>query len=132
VAFVTGHDSASKRRGPVDWASAAHAADTLVVFMCARTIATVAADLVASGRAATTPVAIVSHGTWEEQVVYAGTLADLAGLDPDSDQPPFETPAIAIVGEVVALSERLHWFGEPARPLAEDAPVREMAAAKVG
>jgi uroporphyrin-III C-methyltransferase len=134
VAFVTGHDSGAKRRGPVEWASTAHAADTLVIFMCARSIGAIAADLVAAGRAASTPIAVISRGTWEEQEVFKGTLAELAALagsDPDPGRPLFDAPAIAVVGEVVALSETLAWFGEPARALADSAPIRDLDTADV-
>jgi len=122
VAFITGHDAPSKRRDPVDWPSTAHTADTLVVFMCARSIATVASDLIDAGRSASTPVAVVSRGTLEEQEVFKGTLGELAAAMPGADGFLFEAPAIAIVGEVVALSDRLHWFGERARPFDTHAP----------
>jgi uroporphyrin-III C-methyltransferase len=136
VAFVTGHDSAAKRRGPVKWTSAAHTADTLVIFMCARTVGTIAAELVAGGRAASTPVAIVHKGTWEEeQRVFAGTLGELvevAEVAAETGGPLFEAPAIAIVGEVVSLSEKLHWFGERAYALTDAGRLRDLAAAEVG
>lgn len=110
VAFVTGHDSCGKRRQPVNWNSIARAADTLVIFMCAATIARIARELQAAGLAHDTPVAIIRWCSYQEQEVYYGSLEEAAELGPDSIRPP----AIAIIGQVVRLREKLRWFGNPA------------------
>lgn len=110
VAFITGHDGAKSRPG-VDWSQVSHAADTLVIFMCAETIAHIARELVAGGRSPETPIALIRWGTYEHQEIYTGTLADIAA----GAQTPFiEHPAIAVVGDVVSLSEKLAWFGNRA------------------
>lgn len=113
VAFITGHDARDGSRQSVDWSSAAHSADTLVIFMCAETIRGIARELVTAGRAESTPVAIIRWGTYEHQEVYSGTLEDLIAMD-EQDQGSFEIapPAIAIVGAVAALAPKLHWFGQ--------------------
>jgi uroporphyrin-III C-methyltransferase len=115
VFFVTGHDG-KKERGGVDWAAAAQAADTLVVFMCAESLRTIAANLIKNGRRPTTPIAIVRWATYEHQEVYTGTLADLIA-DPETNSITLleiKPPVIAIIGDVVSLKEKLHWFGRPA------------------
>ena len=121
VAFITGHDG-HKKRNAIDWSRAAHAADTLVVFMCAETITSIAAELMANGRKPSTPIAIIRWGTYEHQEVYTGTLEDLSAMD-EREILEFKTrippPAIAIIGEVVSLKEKLHWFGRPAFEIAE-------------
>ena len=108
VAFITGHDAPGKE--PIDWATTAHAADTLVVFMCSESISRIVRRLVENGRAISTPLAIVRWGTYEHQEVYSGTLEDLISREDDS---AFEIkpPAIAIIGEVVSLAGHLNWFG---------------------
>jgi uroporphyrin-III C-methyltransferase len=113
VAFITGHGARDRGRQSVDWTSAAHSADTLVIFMCAETIRSIARDLVSAGRADSTPVAIIRWGTYQHQEVYSGTLEDLIAMD-EHDQGGFEIepPAIAIVGAVATLASKLHWFGE--------------------
>jgi uroporphyrin-III C-methyltransferase/precorrin-2 dehydrogenase/sirohydrochlorin ferrochelatase len=63
--------------------------------------------LMAHGRAADTPVAVVSNGTLAKQSVQTGRLADLAAL---AERAP--RPALMIIGEVVALRDELRWFGE--------------------
>jgi uroporphyrin-III C-methyltransferase len=118
VSFITGHDGLVEGRPAVDWAAHAHAADTLVIFMCAETITSITRALISSGRSPSTPIAIIRWGTYKHQEVYSGTLEDVAGLDgQDRDQGPGSSsqiiiapPAIAIIGEVVALRDRLRWF----------------------
>ncbi len=114
VAFITGHDSEKKRRA-VDWSRMAQAADTLVIFMCAETIAAIARKLILAGRSPATPIAIIRWGTFEHQEVFVGSLADIAETDME-----IAPPAIAVVGDVVSLSEKLRWFDHhtyPPRPL---------------
>ena len=113
VAFITGHDARDGSRQSVDWSVAAHTADTLVIFMCAQSIHRIARELVTAGRSESTPVAIIRWGTYQHQEVYSGTLDDLIAMD-EQDQRSIEIapPAIAIVGEVAALSSKLCWFGQ--------------------
>ena len=111
VAFITGHENPRKRRRAIDWSVTAHAADTLVIFMCAETIAEIAGKLIEAGRPAATPIAIIRWGTYAHQEVYAGVLADLVAGGPGEFH--VEPPAIAVVGEVVALRRSLGWFGSP-------------------
>jgi uroporphyrin-III C-methyltransferase len=127
VTFITGHDGLGKRGQAVDWAAQARAADTLVIFMCAETIARIARDLITGGRARSTPIAIIRWGTYEHQEVYRGTLDQVSVMDEEGDdlgQIKIEPPAIAIVGDVVSLEEKLHWFGSQA---IEFAPARQVA-----
>ncbi|MBI3650287.1 MAG: uroporphyrinogen-III C-methyltransferase [Acidobacteria bacterium] len=109
VAFITGHDS-RKSRSDVDWHQAAHFADTLVIFMCAETIRDIARALIEGGRKSSTPIAIIRWGTYEDQQVFAGTLEDLADENEAHETLDIRPPAIAIVGEVVLLKDKLNWF----------------------
>jgi uroporphyrin-III C-methyltransferase len=110
VAFITGHHALAGRSRGFDWGDAARAADTLVIFMCAETIVAIARKLIESGRSPSTPIALIRWGTYQHQEVYTGTLEGLAGAD-EAGGLPVEPPAIAILGEVVALSGKLNWFG---------------------
>jgi uroporphyrin-III C-methyltransferase len=97
-AVVTGHDDTSGHTRP-QWDKLASAADTLVLLMAVGNLARLSAALVAHGRPATTPVAVIRWGTTPQQEVVSGTLADIAeraaGLEP---------PAVAVIGEVVNLA----------------------------
>ncbi len=100
VAFVTGHDDAV----------ADVAADTLVIYMCQRTIVAIARELLWAGRSPATPVAIVRGATWDAQEVYTGELAELAEL-PDDWYAALDAalPTLAIVGDVVRFASSLAW-----------------------
>jgi uroporphyrin-III C-methyltransferase len=92
--------------------------ETTVFFMCGNTLSEVARELVASGRLPSTPIAVVRSGTCIDQEVLIGTLADaLAG------PLTIESPALAIVGDVVSLEAKLRWFGaRVSRPLRPERP----------
>ena len=109
VAFITGHDANGDKQS-VDWKTAAHTADTLVIFMCAERISKIARTLVESGRDRSTPIALVRWGTYEHQEVYSGTLEDLIEQN-GFNSFMIEPPAVAIVGAVAALAQKLSWFG---------------------
>jgi uroporphyrin-III C-methyltransferase len=106
---VTGHTCGADSSS-LDWTHLAQA-ETLVVVMGLRRLSLIVDQLLANGRAADTPVAVVQWGTTAEQVVAQGTLADIvqraAGLT---------APATIIVGEVVTLRGDLQWFEASAYP----------------
>lgn len=110
VTFVTGHEDPAKARSSIDWAALARGG-TLVFFMGVKTLPAIVAQLLAHGRPADTPAAVIRWGTRAEQETVVGTLADIAeqvrarGIKP---------PALTVVGEVVRLRERMNWFeGKP-------------------
>jgi len=111
-AVVTGHEDPGKGEPAIDWERLATAVDTLVLLMGMKTLPEVIDKLIAGGRPAETPAAVIRWGTTPDQRTVTGTLADIvrrveeAGLEP---------PAITVVGEVVRLRETLRWFED--RPL---------------
>jgi uroporphyrinogen III methyltransferase / synthase len=90
-----------------DWSAHASADATLVVLGARDRIGDVARHLIAAGRAETTPIAVTSHGTTTAQRTIVSTLEDIAA---DLDAAEIEAPAIAVVGSVVALREKLSWY----------------------
>jgi uroporphyrin-III C-methyltransferase/precorrin-2 dehydrogenase/sirohydrochlorin ferrochelatase len=98
LTFVTGH-AAGEAEPDLDWASLARLGHTLVVYMGVTKAAAIARRLIAHGRAATTPVAVIENGTRPGQKVLKGTLLDLGRLVRDGG---VEGPAILVVGEVAA------------------------------
>jgi uroporphyrin-III C-methyltransferase/precorrin-2 dehydrogenase/sirohydrochlorin ferrochelatase len=73
------------------------------------TLGELTSKLIAHGKPASTPAAIVSKGTSAEQKVLAGTLENIAQLQQQARLP---APALVIVGEVVNMHESLSWFGD--------------------
>ncbi len=115
VAFVTGHEDPSKEAGSsVDWGALAVFPGTLVFYMGLRQLDAIAEQLVASGRDASEPAAVVERGTMPDQRVVSGTLGTIADM---ASSEGVRAPALVVVGDVVALGDRLSWFSA-ARPLA--------------
>jgi uroporphyrin-III C-methyltransferase len=106
-AVVTGHEDACKRESSVDWARLAGSVDTLVVLMGVKALPSITAELVAHGRLASTPVALVRWGTTDVQETVTGTLGDIGAR---AARARLEPPVVIVIGDVVALRERLHWF----------------------
>ena len=96
VTVVTGHDD-------LDWRSLAALDGTLVLLMGVSRLAHIAEQLVAHGRSATTPVAVVESGWTPEQRTTTGTLADIAATAADRRVRP---PAVVVVGDVAALADQ--------------------------
>ncbi|MCH7837097.1 MAG: uroporphyrinogen-III C-methyltransferase [Chloroflexi bacterium] len=112
VAFVTGHEDPTKDEPDVDWAKLATAVDTLVLYMGVGRLPQIVERLIAGGRDAATPVAVIEWGTLPRQRTVVGTLADIVSK---VEEAGIEPPALTVVGEVVRLRETLRWFDE--RPL---------------
>ncbi|MBK6316110.1 MAG: uroporphyrinogen-III C-methyltransferase [Blastocatellia bacterium] len=111
VLFVTAHEANGRRRAPIDWSAVAIAAETIVVFMGARRLREVARALIAGGRDAETPVAVIRWATTPDQETYTGTLDDFAaGSAEDRAALRIDPPAIAVVGDVVRLRQEMQWF----------------------
>ncbi|TPG17917.1 uroporphyrinogen-III C-methyltransferase [Pedococcus bigeumensis] len=87
-------------------AAAADAAPdaTLVLLMGVTRLAETAAALIASGRPADTPVALVERGWTPEQRTTTTTLLHAAR---DAAATGVQSPAVVVVGQVVNLRERL-------------------------
>lgn len=111
-AFVTGHEDPGKGGTDVAWPVLAKGVDTLVVLMAFNNLALVAERLMAGGRPPHTPVAVIASGTTPAQRVVVGTLADIVER---VEREGLTNPAVAVVGEVVHLRERLAWYER--RPL---------------
>ena len=91
---VTGH----RQRGetPVNWHALAQAGGTIVVLMGVAQRGEIAAELIAGGMSAGTPVATIHRATTGAQAVQRCALAELAAID-------VRSPATLVIGAVAAL-----------------------------
>jgi len=112
VTFVTGHESPAREVSGIDWPCLGRGNGTLVFYMGMKNLAGITENLMAHGRPADTPVALIRWGTRPEQEVLIGTLADIGER---ARKAVFRAPAITVVGEVVRLRDKLRWFDT--RPL---------------
>ncbi|MGE5168886.1 MAG: uroporphyrinogen-III C-methyltransferase [Rudaea sp.] len=99
----------------LDFAALARPRQTIVIYMGLLALPVICRELIAHGLGATMPAAIVQAATTPRQKVVVGTLETLPGL---ANAHAVEPPALAIVGNVVRLHEKLAWFG----PSATEAP----------
>ena len=91
-----------------DWLSAAalvRAGGTVVVLMGLSRVTAIAESLIAHSCAETTPVAVISRGTYLIQDCRVGTLQDIG-----SRIDGVKSPAIIVIGEVVSLRNQIQWM----------------------
>ena len=103
--FVTGHlkDGSSD----LNWDMLSHANQTVVFYMGLVNVESICEALKQHGRDASTPAALIEKGTTPDQRVFIGDLNTLPGL---VHQNNVKAPTLIVVGEVVELHKKLHWF----------------------
>ena len=103
--FVTGH----RKEGSNDlnWKMLSHANQTVVFYMGLNNVKRICESLKAHGRDQSTPAALIEKGTTSAQRVFIGDLNTLPGLVDSND---VRAPTLIVVGEVVELHNKLHWY----------------------
>jgi uroporphyrin-III C-methyltransferase / precorrin-2 dehydrogenase / sirohydrochlorin ferrochelatase len=98
LAFITAHraDDAAA----IDWATLVDPQTTLVVYMGLGSATAVRDGLIAAGRAAATPAAVLARGSRPDSHAAVGRLDQLSALAATAG----DGPALLVVGEVVARS----------------------------
>jgi uroporphyrin-III C-methyltransferase len=99
VAFVTGHvrDGGTEP----DWAALARSGLTLVIYMGMSRCAELSAALIAGGRDAAMPAAVVQHACTPRMRSHLTTLGRLAD---DVRRHGLRSPAVIVVGDVVRMA----------------------------
>jgi uroporphyrin-III C-methyltransferase/precorrin-2 dehydrogenase/sirohydrochlorin ferrochelatase len=103
---VSGHLPPGHPDSLVSWPAIGELRGTVVVMMGVENAPAIADALVASGRDAGTPVALVCDGTMPGERTVLSTLATLAA---DITTHAVRPPAIIVIGEVVAVANPLHY-----------------------
>ena len=112
VAFVTGHERPGKEESSLDWEALARFPGTLVLYMGVRNLPEIATRLVAAGRDAAEPAAVVASGTLPGQRSVVARLGEIAAEAADAG---IKAPAIVLIGDVAGRADALAWL--EARPL---------------
>ena len=107
LCLITGHENPEKKMSSLDWEKLATGVGTLVFYMGMANLPLIGRELMAHGRPANTPVAIVRWATTTRQQTLVATLGDVVEKVSAAG---FKPPAVIIVGEVVSLREQLRWF----------------------
>jgi siroheme synthase len=114
VTIVTGHEDAAHPCSSVNWEALAKLDGTLVILMGVRTLASMTQRLLDGGLHPETPAAVIQQGTVPQQRVMTDTLVNIAE---HAKAAGITSPAVVVIGAVVALSDPLAWFEELAAAL---------------
>jgi uroporphyrinogen III methyltransferase / synthase len=112
VAFVTGHEDPEKEDSALDYEALARFPGTLVFYMGVKALPRIAEALIAAGRAASEPAAVVERGTLPGQRTVSSTLDGIAAAAQEAEIRP---PSVTVIGPVAARRERIAWLER--RPL---------------
>ena len=102
--FITGH---LQKDGALNlpWQGLAGPNQTLVFYMGLNALADISNNLMRSGLAADTPAALIGHGTYANQQVVRGTVAQLHSMAANAQLTP---PTLTVIGHVVDLFAQQH------------------------
>ena len=103
--FVTGHRK--KDSDDLNWNMLSHAHQTVVFYMGLDNVKRICEALKSHGREPDTPAALIEKGTTSVQRVFIGDLNSLPGIVENN---AVRAPTLIVVGEVVALHNKLHWY----------------------
>ncbi|MCU7905398.1 MAG: uroporphyrinogen-III C-methyltransferase [Candidatus Thiodiazotropha sp. (ex Epidulcina cf. delphinae)] len=106
VRLVTGHFREGEAL-ELDWEKLADPTITLVVYMGLSNLGCIVRQLIDAGRSPETPAAVIQEGTTPRQRMVR---ARLSSLDQRVEAAALRSPVMIIVGETVALADRLAWF----------------------
>ncbi len=112
VAFVTGHEDPEKEDSALDYEALARFPGTLVFYMGVKALPRISEALLAAGREASEPAAVVERGTLPDQRTVTSTLEGIAAA---AEEAGVKAPAVTIVGPVAARRDRIAWLER--RPL---------------
>lgn len=98
---ISGHLPPDHPSSLVEWDGVARLRGTVVLLMAVHNLPAIAERLVAAGRPAGTPVAVVADGTMPTQRTVWTTLADVAA---DLEREAVRPPAVVVIGGVVAVA----------------------------
>jgi len=99
---VSSQVTVANAQGPLDFVALARTGGTLVLCMGFASVPEIAEGLLAHGLDPQTPAAVISAGTTPEEEAVTATLETIAESAAD-----LSSPALIVIGDVVALSERL-------------------------
>lgn len=103
---ITGHEDPTKENSSLDYEILAREEGTLVFLMGLSKLHQISERLIANGKDAHTPAAVIASGTTARQRCVTGELGRIAAI---SEEASIQPPAILVVGDVVNLKEAVDW-----------------------
>lgn len=105
--IITGHEKPGKETSFIDYEALAKVEGTLVFLMGVKNLTEISSNLIKYGKDSSTPAAVIEKGTTSSQRTVTGTLESIAGVVSEAG---IRSPAVTVIGGVVNLKEKLHWF----------------------
>ncbi|MGE7603590.1 uroporphyrinogen-III C-methyltransferase [Peribacillus sp. NPDC097675] len=105
-AIITGHRKKDEEDN-IKWESLAKGIDTLAIYMGIKNLPYIQEKLLEHGKKPETPVALIHWGTLNTQQTAISTLANILETAKNES---ISNPCMILVGEVVALNEKINWF----------------------
>lgn len=96
---ITGHTEEPLDEESYHYKALAEMEGTLVFLMGLSRLGKIAEKLIASGKAETTPAAVIANGTTDYQCVVRGTLAS---IEEEVKKSKISSPAVIVIGETAA------------------------------
>lgn len=111
ITFISGHEMPDKASElAINWSAHAKGGATLVLYMAMGRLPEIVRRLIAEGRKAETPAAVIERGTTAQQRIL---LSRLDEMPEKVDREGFGSPSIVVIGQVAAFTEHLAWFEGP-------------------
>lgn len=107
VVFVTGHPAADKDLDAIDWDYLAKFDGSIVLYMAMGNLSQIADKLIAAGKPANTPAAVIQNATLPNQKLAQGTLNQ---IDAICKKQELAAPAIVIIGKAAKNASLDTWF----------------------
>nr|WP_202893554.1 uroporphyrinogen-III C-methyltransferase [Kribbella italica] len=101
---VSGHIPPDHPDSLINWQALAQLSGTLVLLMAVENLPKITATLLAHGRPATTPAAVIADGTLPSQEMVTADLADIATT---AQSAGIGAPAIVVIGNVVEVATQV-------------------------
>ncbi len=112
LTIFTGHEDPTKGESSLDYQHLAATPGTKVFLMGVKRIREITAELIKGGQDPDTPMALTRWATTTKQSSIEGTISTIADI---VDQTGFQSPAVAVIGDVVKERSNINWF--ETRPL---------------
>lgn len=106
--FVTAHECPDKPGTQVEWDKLAQLKNTsLIIYMGASRIESIAKTLIQNGMDPATPAAVIENGTLPIQRTITAPLDNIAA---EFKKQEFHAPVIIVISETVSLRDKISWF----------------------
>jgi len=106
--FVTAHECPDKPGTQVEWDKLAQLKNTsLIIYMGASRIESIAKTLIQNGMDPATPAAVIENGTLPIQRTITAPLDSIAA---EFKKQEFHAPVIIVISETILLRDQISWF----------------------